>query len=226
MVPIADDLAAVGVGLVPTRELASPSVLPFRIVRLNANWYEIEGAFMKGDFFDPDHIWDSAKDIGGRSLHASLSTLGDFQKFILRGNVVDLAVGVVIGAAFNGLVQGFVSDFLQPLIGVIIASATGGKVQSFDSYSTGSFHWGHFIGLLISFLLTAAVLYFFVVKPINFVHDRYERLRPKHEETPTTRECPFCLSTVPRLATRCAYCTAQLPPADDKISSSTVVPQT
>lgn len=180
---------------------------------------------MSGDLFDRDRILGSARDFGGRGLHAGLSTLGDFQKFILRGNVVDLAVGVVIGAAFNGLVQGFISDFLQPLIGVGIAFTTGGNAQSFDKAQSGPFLWGHFVGLLISFLLTAAVVYFFVVKPTNMLHDRYERLRPKHEETPKTRECPFCLSTVPRAAIRCAYCTAQLPPADNNASSGNFVPQ-
>lgn len=168
----------------------------------------------EGDFFDREHMVGSVKDFSGRGLHASLNTLGDFRKFLLRGNVVDLAVGVVIGAAFSGLVQGFVEDFLQPLVGMIISASTGGKAQTLSSYKTGVFAWGHFIGLLISFLLTAAVLYFFVVKPINALEDRYNHLKPKPEEAPTTRECPFCLSKVPLKATRCAYCTAQLPPTD------------
>ena len=185
---------------------------------------EIKGAFMSGELFDRNRVLGSVKDVSGRGLHAGLSTLGDFQKFILRGNVVDLAVGVVIGAAFNGLVQGFVSDFLQPLIGAMISYITGGQTRSLDAYVSGPFLWGHFIGLLISFLLTAAVVYFFVVKPINFLHDRYGRLRPKHEEAPTTRECPFCLSKVPRTAIRCAYCTAQLPPADEKTPAGNFVP--
>jgi len=179
---------------------------------------------MAGDFPDRDHLVGAVKGFGGRGLHAGLSTLGDFRKFLLRGNVVDLAVGVVIGAAFNGLVQGFVNDFLQPLVGIIITAITGRNAGSLNDYKTGAFAWGHFIGLLISFILTAAVLYFFVVKPINSLQDRYSHLRPKKEETPTTRECPFCLSTVPLKATRCAYCTAQLPPADAS-STQSVTPQ-
>ena len=127
---------------------------------------------------------------------------------------MDLAVGVVIGAAFNGLVQGFMNDFLQPLVGIIISTLTGGKAQSLNNYQTGVFTWGHFIGLLISFILTAAVLYFLVVKPINSLQDRYNHLRSKPEEAVTTRECPFCLSKVSLKAVRCAYCTSQLPPAD------------
>jgi large conductance mechanosensitive channel len=169
---------------------------------------------MAGDLLDRDRFVGTVKGFGGRGLHASLNTLGDFRKFLLRGSVVDLAVGVVIGAAFNGLVQGFVNDFLQPLIGIIISSLTGGKAQSLNSYRTSVFTWGHFIGLLISFILTAAVLYFLVVKPINALQDRYNHLRSKPEEAVTTRECPFCLSKVPLKAVRCAYCTSQLPPAD------------
>jgi large conductance mechanosensitive channel len=169
---------------------------------------------MAGDSLDRDRFVGTVKDFGGRGLHASLNTFGDFRKFLLRGNVVDLAVGVVIGAAFNGLVQGFVNDFLQPLVGIIISTLTGGKAQSLNSYQTGVFTWGHFIGLLISFILTAAVLYFLVVKPINALQDRYNHLRSQPEEAVTTRECPFCLSKVPLKAVRCAYCTSQLPPAD------------
>ena len=179
---------------------------------------------MAGDFPDRDHLVGTVKDFSGRGLHASLSTLGDFRKFLLRGNVVDLAVGVVIGVAFNSLVQGFVSDFLEPLVGIIISAITGGNTKSLNDYKTGVFAWGHFIGLLISFILTAAALYFFVVKPINSLQDRYSHLRPKKDEAPTTRECPFCLSTVPLKATRCAYCTAQLPPAA-ALPTQSVAPQ-
>lgn len=169
---------------------------------------------MAGDFLDRDHFVGTVKDFSGRGLHVSLSTLGDFRKFLLRGNVVDLAIGVVIGAAFNGLVQGFVNDFLQPLVGIIISNLTLGTAQSLNDYKTGVFAWGHFIGLLISFILTAAALYFFVVKPINALQDRYHHLQPTKEEAPTTRECPFCLSNVLPKATRCAYCTSQLSPVD------------
>ncbi len=159
--------------------------------------------------FDRERLVGGVKEYGGRGLHAGWSTLGDFQKFILRGNVVDLAVGVVIGAAFNTVVQGFINDIIQPLIGKL-----GGGAKSFNSFSPGGFLIGSFIGTVISFLLTAAVVYFFVVKPTNILDDRYNRLRPKHDEAPTTRDCPYCLSSVPLQATRCAYCTSPLPPAN------------
>jgi large conductance mechanosensitive channel len=151
---------------------------------------------------------DTLRQWGGRGLHTGLSTLSGFQKFILRGNVVDLAVGVVIGAAFTSVVNGAVTDLLQPLIGMYV------HISSFDNFHQGPFLTGKFIGVLITFLLTAAVVYFFVVKPVTAFQDRMERLQPKKEESPMTRECPFCLSTVNIKATRCAYCTAQLPPAD------------
>ncbi|GER87012.1 large-conductance mechanosensitive channel [Dictyobacter vulcani] len=165
---------------------------------------------MARDLFDRDNLMDYGK----RGFRGGLNTLGDFQKFLLRGNVVDLAVGIVIGAAFNGLVQAFVTDFLQPLIGSFAHTSSFDKVKTPPVGAIPPLAYGHFIGVLISFILTAAVVYFFVVKPINTLNDRYNRLRPKKEEGPTTKDCPFCLSSVPLKATRCAYCTAQLPPVE------------
>ena len=169
------------------------------------------------DFLNRDRLVGSVRDYGTRGWRAGWSTLGDFQKFLLRGNVVDLAVGVVIGAAFNGVVQEFVKDFLQPLIGLITGNKTFDD-QTFTLFGTqAELFYGRFIGVLITFILTAAVIYFFVVKPINALQDRYNRFSHRNDEPakPTTRDCPFCLSTVPLKATRCAYCTAQLPPADE-----------
>ncbi|HTI14968.1 MAG TPA: MscL family protein [Dictyobacter sp.] len=164
------------------------------------------------------------REYGGRGLHVGLSTLGDFQKFLLRGNVIDLAVGVVIGAAFNGLVQGFVTDVISPLI----AAFSDNKLKNLDglqfsfpigSWNVGPFLVGNFLTLLISFLITAAVVYFLVVKPFNILEDRYKMHMAKPVE-PTTRDCPYCLSSVPLLATRCSYCTSQLPPANQQPSSA------
>ncbi|GLV57305.1 large-conductance mechanosensitive channel [Dictyobacter sp. S3.2.2.5] len=160
---------------------------------------------MARDLFDRGNIME----YGRRGFRGGLNTLGDFRKFLLRGNVVDLAVGVVIGAAFNGVVQSAVKDLITPLIGIFVHQG------NLSTLKEGPFLYGDFLNVVISFILTAAVVYFFVVKPINALHDRYERLRPKQEEAPTTRDCPFCLSEVPLKATRCAYCTAQLPPADE-----------
>lgn len=123
-----------------------------------------------------------------------------FKSFILRGNAVDLAVGVVIGAAFNSVVQAIVKDLLTPIIAAIA------KKPDFSSLSftiNGSnFLYGDFINNLISFLLVAAAVYFFVVLPIN----KLISLRKK-EESPTTKKCSQCLSDIPAKATRCAHCT-------------------
>ncbi len=151
---------------------------------------------------------DRIRDLGGRGIRGGFSQLGDFRKFILRGNVVDLAVGIVIGAAFTAVVTAVVADLITPLIGLV-------GIPNFSEYSVtvakNTFKWGAVINAVISFLITAAVVYFLVVKPVNALEDRF---KPHQDTTPTTRECPFCLSTVPLGATRCAYCTAQLPPAD------------
>jgi large conductance mechanosensitive channel len=149
------------------------------------------------------------REFGERGLHAGLREMSGFQKFILRGNVVDLAVGIVIGAAFNGVVQEFVKDIITPIIGIF-----GGFNFPTWTFTIGKsiFAIGAFLNAVISFLIIAFVVYFFVVRPINALQDRFT----PHQEPakPTTRDCPFCLSTVPLGATRCAYCTAQLPPAD------------
>ena len=132
--------------------------------------------------------------------------LGGFQKFILRGNVVDLAVGVVIGVAFSNVVTAFVKDLLTPFIGVF------GGVPDFSeltfTINNSRFLIGDFINAVLAFLLIAAVLYFFVVLPVNRL---MERSKTEEPQAPATRECPECLSKVPAAATRCAYCTSPLP---------------
>lgn len=139
--------------------------------------------------------------------------LKDFRKFILRGNVVDLAVAVVIGAAFNAVVQGLVKDLIQPLINGV----TGGKGQAvqgvahLDAFNRHfTFPWGDFVSALISFLLIALVVFFLVVAPINKLQEHAQR--NKVPEDPTEKKCPECLSTIPLKATRCAFCTAKLDP--------------
>ncbi|HSX45588.1 MAG TPA: large conductance mechanosensitive channel protein MscL [Candidatus Saccharimonadia bacterium] len=136
--------------------------------------------------------------------------LKDFRKFILRGNVVDLAVAVVIGAAFNSVVQSLVKDFITPLITGF--SSSGQLVQGVWHITVGDkhflFNWGDFLNTLISFLIVAAVVFFFVVQPINKLAALSSR--SKEAEEPTEKKCPECLSTIPKAATRCAFCTAKL----------------
>lgn len=132
--------------------------------------------------------------------------LKDFKKFILRGNVVDLAVAVVVGAAFTAVVNAFVKDLVTPLI-----AALGGE-PDFSSLSftiNGSkFMIGDFINVLISFLIVAAVIFFFVIQPINKLSEISNR--NKTPEDPTEKKCPECLSTIPKAAKRCAFCTAKI----------------
>jgi large conductance mechanosensitive channel len=130
--------------------------------------------------------------------------LGGFKKFILRGNVVDLAVGVVIGAAFSGVVQALVKDVITPLLGLF-----GGQ-PDFSSYTipVGStrLQVGDFLNAVLSFLLIALVVYFLVVLPVNKLMERY---KPEPQPSPT-KECSECTSKIPQAARRCPQCTAQL----------------
>jgi large conductance mechanosensitive channel len=129
-----------------------------------------------------------------------------FRDFILRGNVVDLAVGVVIGAAFGNIVQALVKDLLTPLIAAIGGQPDFSSV--FFTINNSKFLIGEFINALISFLIIAAVVYFLVVLPVNKL---MERFKPKAVEAPeTTRECPYCLSRIPKAATKCSYCTSEV----------------
>jgi large conductance mechanosensitive channel len=126
-----------------------------------------------------------------------------FRKFILRGNVVDLAVAVVIGAAFGTVIQAFVKDLITSLIGAF------GGVPDFSQVSftvnTSRFLIGDFINALLAFIVIAAVVYYFVVVPINRLVARYS---PEPPPAAPTRECPECLSKIPQKAKRCAFCTA------------------
>lgn len=130
----------------------------------------------------------------------------EFRKFILRGNVVDLAVGVVIGAAFNSVVQALVKDMITPVI-----SAFGGNSRFANAHFTvrgSEFLYGDFLNALISFLVVAAVIFFFVVQPINKLTNL--AMRGKNNEDDSTKVCPYCLSVVPKAAKKCKFCTSAL----------------
>jgi large conductance mechanosensitive channel len=134
--------------------------------------------------------------------------LKEFRAFILRGNVVDLAVAVVIGAAFTSVVNALVRDLITPLIAAIF-----GKRDFSDLAFTinGSrFAYGDLINAIITFVLVAAAVFFFVVKPINYL---MARLRTEPDVESPTRGCPECLSQIPVAARRCAFCTTEVPPA-------------
>jgi large conductance mechanosensitive channel len=128
-----------------------------------------------------------------------------FKKFLLRGNVVDLAVAVVIGAAFGAVITAFVEAFITPLVGVV-TGASGDFSKKTGTISGVEFPYGKFIQALLSFVIIAAVVYFFVVKPIQRLMDRY-KTEPDVESP--TKDCPECLSAIPAAATRCAFCTVE-----------------
>ena len=128
--------------------------------------------------------------------------LDGFKKFILRGNVVDMAVGVVIGAAFGGVVTGLSKAFITPLIAAIVGKP---DYSSLKFYLRGTeFPIGDFVNACISFLLIAATVYFFVVVPVNALIARMHR--GEKAPDPTTKKCPECLSEIPIDARRCAQC--------------------
>ena len=134
--------------------------------------------------------------------------LKEFRDFVLRGNVVDLAIAVVIGAAFGTLVTAFVADFVTPLIAAIGGQPDFSRLTF--TINDSVFRYGDFINALISFLIIAAVVFFFVIKPLNTV---MSRLKPEPPLDQPIRPCPECLSDIPEAARRCAFCTAQVAPA-------------
>jgi len=134
--------------------------------------------------------------------------LKDFKAFLLRGNVVDLAVAVVIGGAFGAVIAAFVADFVTPLIAAMGGEPDFAALEFTINEST--FRYGHFLNQLIAFVIIVAVIFFFVVKPVNAMVARSRREPPAD---PTTQKCPECLSEVPMAARRCAFCTSIIAPA-------------
>jgi large conductance mechanosensitive channel len=128
-----------------------------------------------------------------------------FKKFLLRGNVVDLAVAVVIGAAFGAVVTSFVAAFVTPLVGVFTGAAGDFTRKTFEVSGT-TFPYGLFVQAVLTFVIIAAVVYFFVVKPINRL---MERFKTEPDVAQATKECPECLSNIPVPALRCAFCTVE-----------------
>jgi large conductance mechanosensitive channel len=136
-----------------------------------------------------------------------LSALKDFKAFILRGNVVDLAIGLVIGAAFGTVVAALVKDLLTPLI-----AAIGGQPNFGGLYFTinnSKFLYGDFINAIIAFIILAAVIFFLVVRPMNALVQRSHKEPPAD---PTIRDCPYCFTPIKTQATRCSYCTSEVTP--------------
>ncbi len=136
-----------------------------------------------------------------------MKLINDFKAFLLRGNVVDLAIAVVIGAAFGAVVTALVADFITPLI-----AAIGGQ-QDFSALKftihNSTFLYGDFINKVLAFVIIAAVVFFLIVVPLNAY---LARSRKEPPPDPTVRKCPECLSDIPAEAHRCAYCTSEVTP--------------
>jgi large conductance mechanosensitive channel len=133
--------------------------------------------------------------------------LSDFKKFVLRGNVVDLAVAVVVGVAFTAVITAFVADLITPLIAAIFGKPSFSSLSFTINHSV--FRYGLFLNALLSFLIVATVVFFAVVVPLTALLRRMNAL-PTEEPEPETRPCPECLSDIPVAARRCAFCTSEV----------------
>jgi len=130
--------------------------------------------------------------------------LKGFGAFLMRGNVVDLAVAVVIGGAFGAIVTALVKDLITPLIAAIFGKPDFSALTF--QINNSNFLYGEFINAVVAFILVAAAIYFFVVLPMNSITTRFK----KPDEAPAIKECPECLSEIPKAAHRCKFCTAVL----------------
>jgi large conductance mechanosensitive channel len=130
----------------------------------------------------------------------------DFKEFLLRGNLVDMAVGIVIGVAFAAVVTALVADLVTPLIAAIGGKPDFGNLSF--TINKSHFLYGAFINALLTFAVIAAVIFFLVVKPVNALMERRKTELPVDA---TTKECPYCISQIPAAASRCAFCAQELP---------------
>lgn len=154
--------------------------------------------------------------IPGQKLAEDLRA-GGFRKFILRGNVVDLAIGIVIGAAFKSVIDALVADFITPLVNIALPHNTA-FADRYVMFLGSKFGWGNFVNQVLSFVILAAVVYYFVMVPVNIL---MERFKTEPDVTTPTRDCPECRSAIPADATRCAFCTVQVPPVDEQATART-----
>jgi large conductance mechanosensitive channel len=134
------------------------------------------------------------------------AVLKEFRQFILRGNLVDLATAVVLGAAFGAVVTALVKDLVTPLVAAIFGKPDFSDLKF--TINNSQFLYGDFLNALLAFLLVAAVIFFLVIKPVNALMSRY---RPEPAQDQETHACPECLSDIPVAARRCAFCTAEQP---------------
>lgn len=131
----------------------------------------------------------------------------DFRDFITKGNVIQLAIAFVMGAAFTGVVTGFTGGIVSPLVGEF--GGTGNLATENVTIGHSKFFWGEVVAAVINFLIVAAVLFFLIVYPLLRFEERQKAKQAA--APPTTKDCPFCRETIPIAATRCGHCTSQLP---------------
>lgn len=150
--------------------------------------------------------------------------LKDFKAFIMRGNVVDMAVGIIIGAAFGTIITSLVKDVIMPPIGLALgnvdftnlfavlkpAGATFPSLTDAQAAGAVTINYGVFINTIIIFLIIALVIFFFIVRPIAQMHARQQAKQAAPAAAPTIKECPFCFTNIPIKATRCPNCTSEL----------------
>ena len=146
-------------------------------------------------------------------MAAKKSALADFKDFVLQGNVVDLAVAVIIAQFFGAVIKDMVSFILQ------ILAIPGKKGAGFSGLhfviGGGNFQYGNLISDVITFVAVAAVVFFVVVRPVRYLMERRRQRGPEADSS--DRPCPYCLSSIPKSATRCAYCTAEVPPMPEPV---------
>jgi large conductance mechanosensitive channel len=142
------------------------------------------------------------------------STLTEFKNFISRGNVVDLAIAVVLGTAFAAVIKALVADILTPIIAAVFGSHDFGALTF--TINGSQFFYGDFINAIITFVAIAAAIFFFVVKPLNIMAARRAAGRPDPESD--SRACTECLSEIPKAARRCAFCTAEQQPMTNAVA--------
>ena len=145
--------------------------------------------------------------VASRRMPPMPEILKEFRAFILRGNLVDLAIAVVIGAAFTTVVNALVRDLITPLIAAIFGEPDFGTLSF--TINGSQFAYGDFLNALLTFVIVAAVVFFLVVKPVNML---MARTRTEPDVDSHTRGCPECLSQIPVAARRCAFCTSEVPP--------------
>ena len=131
--------------------------------------------------------------------------LREFRAFILRGNLVDLAVAIVIGTSFTAVVNALVKDVITPVIAAVGGEPNFGRLAF--TINGSRFAYGDFLNALVTFLIVAAVMFFLVIKPVNLL---LEEFRTEPEVESPTRSCPQCLSRIPHAASRCAFCTSEV----------------